>query len=306
MLPPEQEATFENASNNEGETPPLNALPPTLPGAINEEESLEDNNSPLGNASNVVEVPPSALTNASLTGVSSLLNSTQNSALNSAVPATGRTKRAQSAAQRKTMNNQAIERQALKNAGVMKPSVAMVATLASMKARGDSRYNSAFANAISGKPLGIYRPEKTAKARGRKGNTVINATVGVNSSAAAPTNFMSASPAANARANNGAAKNTIQGIQDMGTSAIEAIRGMMAASKTLTTELARTNNAAGLTRALNALPLLPLSQNSSKKTRRRVPRKKNSATPLPIIPEESEQNSFTSVTTLNQGNAVSQ
>jgi hypothetical protein len=285
ILPPEQEATFENASN-EGATPPPVSRP-FLPGTVNE-ESGEDNNSALGNASNVVEVPPSGLNAVSETNASLAV-------LNSAAPtATGKTKRAQTVAQKKTMQNQAAERQALKDAGVAKPSVAMVATLASMKAKGDSRYESAFANAVSGKALGSYRPEKTAKApKAKKGNTVLNTTLGLTSSTPAATNFMAASPAANARANSGMAKNAMQGIEEMGASACDTIRKMVAASKTLCKELAKTNNSAGLTRALNGLaglPPLPLSSNATKK-KRRMPKKKNAAqTSLSTIPEASEEN----------------
>ena len=83
--------------------------------------------------------------------------------------ATTKPKREQSAAQKKTITNQALEREKLKSAGVAKPSVAMVATLTSMSAKGDPNYETAFANAVSGKPLNQFRTAKK-----RKTNTVLN------------------------------------------------------------------------------------------------------------------------------------
>ena len=140
ILPPEAEesANFENVNITLAETPapPLNAA---------------ENNSPLGNANTPV---PEAVHE-------------ENSLVINAE--TKKPKRQQSAAQLKTITNQAAERQKLKNAGVAKPSVAMVATLTSMSAKGDPNYNSAFANAVSGKPLNQFRTAKK-----KRKNTVLN------------------------------------------------------------------------------------------------------------------------------------
>jgi hypothetical protein len=225
-------------------------------------EDSNNNNSPLGNNLNAVEVPESAM------------------------PATTGTKakRPQSAAQQKTIATQAEERATLKSAGVAKPSVAMVATLASMRSKGDPKYNSAFANAVAGKPLNSYRAPKTAK-KGRKA-TVINTTATNNTA----TNFMG-STAANIRTNNGAASDTIQSIQTMGESAISTVREMMRLSTTLTKELAKTNNSAGLARASewksNLAPLSSLrnmSRSKPKKPRASRKKKMNSLMGLPPLP----------------------
>ena len=240
VLPPqgEESAVFENVNMN------ANA---------NGNENGNGNNSPLGNAQDAVEVP---------------------STVEPAPVITGKAKREQSAAQKKTISSQAEERSKLKSAGVSKPSVAMVATLASMRVKNNPSYNTAFANAVAGKPLTTYRAPKTAK-KSRKLNslgTVLNTTLKKNNNNGA-TSFMSPplSVAANARNNNGAAKNTISTIQSMGESAISTVREMMRLSTTLTKELAKTNNTAGLAAALS--PLGPLSSMRNRNMTRAKPKK---------------------------------
>lgn len=145
ILPPEAEesANFEN----------VNVTPPLPPA----ETPAAENNGPLGNVLNGVEniaAPPAAVQEEN----SLMLNA-----------ATKKPKKEQSAAQKKTITNQAAERQKLKEAGVAKPSVAMVATLTSMRAKDDPNYASAFANAVSGKPLNQFRTAKK-----KRKNTVLN------------------------------------------------------------------------------------------------------------------------------------
>jgi len=255
VLPPaeEESANFENVNTEMNNQAPA--------------EASNNNNSPLGNNLNAVEVPESAMPAATGT----------------------KAKRPQSAAQQKTIATQAEERATLKSAGVAKPSVAMVATLASMRSKGDPKYNTAFANAVAGKPLNSYRAPKTAK-KGRKA-TVINTTARNNTA----TNFMG-SAAANIRTNNGAASDTIQSIQTMGESAISTVREMMRLSTTLTKELAKTNNSAGLARASewksNLAPLSSLRNMSRSKPKKpRASRKKmNSLMGLPPLPTIAEEN----------------
>jgi len=202
-------------------------------------------------------------------------------------------KRVQSAAQQKTISSQAEERASLKSAGVAKPSVAMVATLASMRTKGDPKYESAFANAIAGKGLNSYRTAKTAKAPRKGRATVINTTAKnslFSGNGNAATNFMAPSATANSRTNNGAAQNTISSIQTMGDSAISTIREMMRLSTTLTKELAKTNNSAGLAAVAN---LASSAKNQSmKKGKPRKPRTRKtnslqSLPPLPVPPSEA-------------------
>lgn len=254
VLPPaeEESANFENVNtglNNQAAA-----------------EASNNNNSPLGDNLNAVEVPESAMPSTMGT----------------------KAKRPQSAAQQRTIATQAEERATLKSAGVAKPSVAMVATLASMRSKGDPKYNSAFANAVAGKPLNSYRAPKTAK-KGRKA-TVINTTVRNANGTTNATNFMG-STAANIRTNNGAASDTIQSIQTMGESAISTVREMMRLSTTLTKELAKTNNSAGLARASewksNLAPLSSLrnmSRAKPKKPRASRKKKTNSLMGLPPLP----------------------
>ena len=245
----------------------------------------DDTDTPLGDAPDALEVPA--------TTVSELPNIP--STFNSAMPSV-KGKRQQTAAQKETIQRQAEERQKLKNAGVAKPSVAMVATLASKKAKGDPSYDSIFANAVAGKPLTQYRAPKTAK-KGRN-STVLNTTMRNN----APMNM-----AANVRANNGAAKNTIDSIQAMGETAISTVREMMRLSTTLTKELAKTNNTAGLAAASewksNLAPLSSLRNMTRAKPKKpRASRKKTAgpmnsltAPSLPAIPEGMENNTFEAV-----------
>lgn len=92
-------------------------------------------------------------------------------------PPTGtKLKKPQSVKQRETIAQQAQERATLKSAGVAKPSVAMVATLTSMRTRGDEKYTTAFTNAVAGKPLNSYRTSK--KSKKARNATVTNTSVG--------------------------------------------------------------------------------------------------------------------------------
>jgi len=299
VLPPEGEesAEFENVNAEVNANAGATENSDVAPGG--EEEAASNSNSPLQN--NAVEVPETAVTE---------------EVPEPNVTTTTKPKRTQSAAQQKTMASQAEERASLKSAGVAKPSVAMVATLASMRTKGNPSYNSAFANAVAGKPLNSYRAAKTARVPRKKANTVINTTVrntnrGANGSVA--TNFMMPSAAANSRNNNGAAKETIGAIQSMGESAISTVREMMRLSTTLTKELAKTNNTAGLAAASewksNLAPLSSLRNESRRKPKKerkpRVRRSKKNASnsllglpPLPTaletIPEgENNNNAFT-------------
>jgi hypothetical protein len=259
--PPTGENTFES---NSAETPPLEEnglfeapVPESLVPESLAAEPSAFNESALGNLSTAVAAP--------------------------AASATGK-KREQTVAQRKVMANQNVQRKLLVEAGAKAP-VWVVGKLASLAAAGDPRYDDAFARAARGDPL---KNIVTARAKGKKkGNTVINTTQ-KNSSLA--TSFMSPSPTANARANNGAAKNTIEGIEKMGAAACETIRSMVAASKTLCKELAKTNNAAGLNLALNRVNALsPLPASGTKKRKPVKPRgpRKTAKASLSPIPEEN-------------------
>jgi len=272
ILPPEGEesANFENVNTGVEEAGVEEAGVEETGMENNgvEETAVNNSNSPLGDTLDAVELPESAMPS---------------------VPAmTTKVKRTQSAAQQKTIAAQADERAILKSAGVAKPSVAMVATLASMKAKGDSKYNSAFANAVAGKPLNSYRTTKTAKKS--RNATVTNTTAKNTNRNANLTNFMG-STAANVRANNGAAASTVKSIQTMGESAISTVREMMRLSTTLTKELAKTNNSAGLARAnewkSNLAPLSSLrnmSRAKPKKPRASRKKKANSIMGLPPLP----------------------
>jgi hypothetical protein len=251
--------------------------------------------------SNSAETPPlgeNDLFEAPSTGLAAeapALNESALGNLSSAMvaPATGKTKREQTLAQKKVMANQNVQRQLLVKAGRKSPPVWVLGKLASLAAAGDPRYDNAFARAARGDPL---KNIVTAKARGKKkGNTVVNVTTQKNSSLA--TSFMSPSPTANARANNGAAKNTIEGIEKMGAVACETIRSMVAASKTLCKELAKTNNTAGLSLAMNRVnALAPLPPSTKKQRKPRVAPKtgtKKGKVAVPsTIAEESEQGPF--------------
>ena len=228
-------------------------------------------------------------------------------------------KRQQSLKQKQTMSEQAEERQKLKNAGVAKPSVAMVATLTKLRTKEDSSYDTAFANAVAGRPLNSYRQKTEKKPRARKGETVINTTArngrnnaGRNNAsrntASNATSFMAPpSQAANVRANSEAAAATIKSIEQMGASAMGTIRAMVDATKNLARELAKTGNSSGLERVSSSLvnsnsnisKLFNSGTNTSKKARKpRGPRKskKNTAVnvsampPLPVIPEGEGEN----------------
>jgi hypothetical protein len=154
ILPPEGEesAEFENvnatpensATNSNNSNTPLANVP-----ALNaNDEAVE----------NAIEVPATAM-----------------NAVEALPPTTTKAKKPQSVAQQQTIAKQAQERAALKNAGLAKPKIDVVATLASMKAKGDTKYETAFANALAGRPLNSYRTAKKTKARK---NTVTNATNG--------------------------------------------------------------------------------------------------------------------------------
>jgi len=266
--PPTEENTFES---NSAQTPPL------------EENGLFEAPSSIGLApESLAAESPAAESPAA---EPSAFNESALGNLSTAVPAsaTGK-KREQTVAQRKVMANQNVQRKLLVEAGAKAP-VWVVGKLASLAAAGDPRYDDAFARAARGDPL---KNIVTARAKGKKkGNTVINTT---QKNSSLVTSFMSPSPTANARANNGAAKNTIEGIEKMGAAACETIRSMVAASKTLCKELAKTNNAAGLSLALNRVNALsPLSTSGTKKRKPVKPRgpRKTAKASLSPIPEEN-------------------
>ena len=172
VLPPEGEesAEFENVNNSaNAQTPPNtgnnnagnnNAGNNAGNNNAGNNNAGNNNNAPLGDT--IVPLPPPAVTVAA-------------NAMN-AVPepaTTTKVKKTQSAAQQQTMATQAEERASLKSAGVAKPSVAMVATLASMRSKGDPMYKTAYANAVAGRPLNSYRTAKKSK---KLKNTVTNTT----------------------------------------------------------------------------------------------------------------------------------
>jgi len=277
--------------NENAQTPPgsnTGVLPPTTEENVQFENVNTGDDSPLGDKETAIEVPSTAVSE--LPDIPATINS--------AAPST-KARREQTAAQKETMQRQAEERQKLKDAGVAKPTVAMVATLASKKAKGDPSYDSIFANAVAGKPLTQYRSSKTAK-KGRNGNTVTNTTL--RSNTMGKNNTMgSPSPAKNMRTNNTAAKNAISNIQAIGETAISSVREMMRLSTTLTKELAKTNNTAGLAAVSewksNLAPLSSLRNMSRAKPKKpRASRKKKDSLPgLPTIPEGMENNTFEAV-----------
>lgn len=216
VIPPEGEesAEFENVNVNVNENG--NGAEPVL-------ESTEESNSntPLGNIpENAIEVPATALNEE---------------------PTMTKAKKPQSAKQQGTMAAQAQERASLKSAGVAKPSVAMVATLASMRSKGDAKYNSAFANAVAGKPLNSYRTAKKPRkatvtntsvepARNNSSRTTAKKPRGVNSStqAASETNMRNRN-IVNSRAING----TIDAVLDIAESIGKQMGEMKRLIKTL-------------------------------------------------------------------------
>jgi hypothetical protein len=166
--------------------------------------TANNSNTPLGDT--VAPLPPPAL-NVAATAMNAV-----------PAPTVTKVKKTQSAAQQKTMTSQAEERASLKSAGVPKPSVAMVATLASMRTKGDPKYNSAFANAVAGKPLNSYRTAKKGK---KAKGTVINSTNG-------PAGVFSRNVAVNAR--NNSVRNTKKKGVNSGTQAYS--RGTAASVQT--------------------------------------------------------------------------
>lgn len=173
VLPPEGEESANFESVNAGANAGVNNAEPVL-------ESVEgsNGNTPLGNApESAVEVPATAL-NAEPNTVANVTNAAPEPEPTATVaPTATKAKKPQSAKQLGTIAAQAQERASLKSAGVAKPSVAMVATLASMRSKGDAKYNTAFANAVAGKPLNSYRTAKTQK-KSKKNATVTNSTAG--------------------------------------------------------------------------------------------------------------------------------
>jgi hypothetical protein len=308
VLPPagEESANFENVSNNSANSsnnssnsaetpngvPGENAVVPGENAAVNAAVPGENAGVPGENA-----VAPLGAENSPVnTGVG-----TENAALgaNSAnaveVPATaltaeptGKPKRAQSAKQQATIAAQAAERASLKEAGVKKPTVAMVATLASMKARGDPNYNTAFANATAGRNLSSYR---TAK-KPRKA-TVTNTTVARNNSAAPRNN--SAAPRKTAKKsktkNTGFSSQTnLLGSNLPNTGAMNAkVDSIMSIAGAISTQVKELMH---LARTLKSKRVVPRNNTA----RVRKPRSKKTATVnalgfgnLPTIPEENQQ-----------------
>jgi hypothetical protein len=178
VLPPEGEESAEFESVNANANVNANAAEPRL-------ESTEgsNGNTPLGNAPesaapNAPEPPAVEPNVTELNGnanapMNATTNATVNATANLPAPTATKQKKPQSAKQQGTIAAQAQERASLKSAGVAKPSVAMVATLASMKAKGDTKYEAAFANAVAGRPLNSYRTAKTKK-KGKKNETATN------------------------------------------------------------------------------------------------------------------------------------
>ena len=195
VLPPagEETANFENVSSNNNSNnsnsaetpngqPGENAVTPL--GAANAEENgatAVENTATAVNPANAVENTATAVNQQENTANAGLGNIANVVPVPVTAEPTAKPKRAQSAKQQATLAAQAAERASLKEAGVKKPTVATVATLAAMKARSDPNYETAFTNATQGRPLNSYR---TGTAKKSRKATVTNTTVARNNSAA--------------------------------------------------------------------------------------------------------------------------
>jgi hypothetical protein len=301
-----------NTENNTGVLPPEgeeSAEFENVSAGAEGSNTNSNSNTPLGNgpATNVLEVPPAAMNAAEPPAI----NNTEAPAMNTMPQTKG--KKPQSAAQQQTIAKQAEERAALKNAGLAKPKIDVVATLASMKAKGDTKYNTAFANAVAGRPLNSYRTAK--KTRGRK-NTVINATngpagifsrnaagnvvnssmrntkkmkkKGVNSGSQATTRGTAASIQTNMRnrniMNSTAMTGTVDAILDIAESIGKQMGEMKRMIKTLKTKRPRAPRAA----ASNSMLSLPPTSAETALFPPPTGLAMNRA--LPSIPEEGEKN----------------
>jgi hypothetical protein len=289
VLPPQAEETanFENvnSSNNNSNNSNSAETPPGVP----EENAV----TPLG-AENTVNAPETAV-NAPETAVNqpeNTVNAEENTGLGNIanvvpVPVTAepsaKPKRAQSAKQQATLAAQAAERASLKEAGVKKPTVATVATLAAMKARSDPNYDTAFANATQGRPLNSYR---TGTAKKSRKATVTNTTVARNNSAAPP------KTAKKSRAKNTgfATQTNLLGTNLPNTGAMNAkVDSIMSIAGAISAQVKELMHLAKTLKSKRTAP-----RNNTVRVRK--PKGKKTATTnalgfgnLPVIPEESEQ-----------------
>ena len=296
VLPPqvEETANFENVNNNSSnsnnsnsaETPPgapeENAVTPLgAENAVNAgETAVNGEETAVNEAQSAVNQAESAVNQAENTGLGNIANVVP-------VPVTAeptaKPKRAQSAKQQATLAAQAAERASLKEAGVKKPTVATVATLAAMKARSDPNYDTAFANATQGRPLNSYR---TGTAKKSRKATVTNTTVARNNSAAPP------KTAKKSRAKNTgfATQTNLLGTNLPNTGAMNAkVDSIMSIAGAISAQVKELMHLAKTLKSKRTAP-----RNNTARVRK--PKGKKTATTnalgfgnLPVIPEESEQ-----------------